>query len=92
MPRPKKERCIEFKPRVTCFKPCGADDEKLERVHLALDEIEALRLINILRMDQRAAAEFMGVHQSTLQRILTDARDKVTDALINGKAIEIPTA
>jgi len=31
----------------------------------------------------------MKIHQSTFQRTLTRAREKITDALVNGKAIKI---
>jgi len=56
---------------------------------LSLDEIEALRLCDLEGLDQVEAAKKMKISQATLCRILTSARKKVTEALIEGKAIKI---
>ena len=61
----------------------------LEVVELSLEEVEALRLRNIENLEQAQAAGKMNTSQSTYQRILTSAYEKMTDALINGKAIRI---
>jgi predicted DNA-binding protein (UPF0251 family) len=61
----------------------------LEEINLAPDELEALRLADFQGLDQMKAAERMKISQSTLQRILTSARQKVSQALIGGKAIRI---
>lgn len=61
----------------------------LEIVELSLEEAEALRLKNIKGLDQKEAAGKMNTSQSTFQRILSSAYRKVSDALINGKAIKI---
>lgn len=54
-----------------------------------LDEFEALRLRDLLNLDQNAIALKMKVHRSTVSRILASARSKVSDALVNLKAIKI---
>jgi predicted DNA-binding protein (UPF0251 family) len=54
-----------------------------------LDEIEALRFCNLEGLDQVEAAKRMKISQATLCRILTSARKKVAEALIEGKAIKI---
>ena len=61
----------------------------LDIIELTLEEAEALRLKNIERLDQTACAQKMSTSQSTFQRILTSAYNKVSDAIINGKAIKI---
>ena len=61
----------------------------LEIVNLTIEELEALRLHNIKDLDQSKCAKMMNTSQSTLQRILESAYKKITDALVNGKAIEI---
>jgi len=61
----------------------------LEVIELTTEEIEALRLKNIEGLDQIQAAKKMNTSQSTLQRILHSAYKKVSNALINGKAIKI---
>jgi len=61
----------------------------LEVVELTTEEAEALRLRNIKDLEQKEAAEKMNTSQSTFQRILSSAYKKVTEALTEGKAIEI---
>lgn len=58
-------------------------------VKLTLEEVEALRLKNIDNLEQIECAKKMKTSQSTFQRILSSAYKKISDALINGKAIEI---
>ncbi len=61
----------------------------LEEVELSHEELEALRLKNIVGMDQVECAKKMKTSQSTLQRILSSAYRKISRALIEGKAIKI---
>lgn len=56
---------------------------------LSLEEVEAIRLKNVENLNQTECADIMKTSQSTFQRILTSAYFKISDALINGKAIEI---
>ncbi len=63
----------------------------LSVVELSLEEVEALRLKNIQGLDQIACAQKMKTSQSTFQRILASAYRKISDAIINGKAIKIIT-
>jgi predicted Zn-ribbon and HTH transcriptional regulator len=46
-------------------------------------------LVDLENLDQTKAAGEMKISQSTLQRILTAARKKVSEALIKGRAIKI---
>ena len=62
---------------------------ELDRVSLAVDELEAIRLKDFESMEQERAAEKMNVSQPTFHRILQSAHSKVADALVNGKAIRI---
>ena len=89
MVRPRKTKFVNFQPEVTYFKPRAVPLNRLEEVELTYDELETLRLSNIEKLSQSMAAEKMDVHQSTFQRTLTRAREKITDALVNGKAIKI---
>lgn len=89
MVRPRKVKIVDYKPNVTYFKPQAVPLKYLEEIKLTLDELETLRLSNIEKLSQSDAANKMNVHQSTFQRTLTRAREKITDALINGKAIKI---
>jgi len=87
--RPRLCRRIGFNPNITYFKPQGVPLQNLEAVELSAEELEALRLKNLEGMEQTDAAEKMNTSQSTFQRILASANKKVSEALVNGKAIKI---
>ena len=89
MPRPRLYRKIRFSPRVTYFKPQGVPMHRLNVVELSLEEMEALRLKNVLGIEQTECARKMNTSQSTFQRILTSVNYKISYALINGNAIMI---
>jgi predicted DNA-binding protein (UPF0251 family) len=56
---------------------------------LKVEELESIRLKDYLKMEQEEAAERMGVSQPTFNRILHEARRKIAEALVEGKAIRI---
>lgn len=89
MPRPRLRRRIKFYPNITYFKPRGVPLVSLEVVELSAEEVEALRLKNVKGLSQEQAAEKMKTSQSTFQRILCSAQKKVSQAIIDGKAIKI---
>jgi predicted DNA-binding protein (UPF0251 family) len=89
MARPIKPRRVLFNPNAVYFKPRAVPLSMLEEVDLSIDELEALRLCDYNNLEQIEAAKKMKISQSTLQRILSSARKKVTEALIEGKAIKI---
>ena len=89
MARPHKPRCIDFDPSVIYFKPRAIPLSELQEIDLHSDELEALRLCDFENFDQAAAAKKLKVSRSTLQRILSSARRKVSGALVEGKAIRI---
>ena len=78
-----------FDPSVTYFKPRAVPLSMLEEIELNIDELEALRLRDYEGIEQIEAAEKMKISQSTFQRILSSARKKVSEALIEGKAIKL---
>ena len=61
----------------------------LDEIELTAEEVEALRLKNIEELEQVECAKKMNTSQSTLQRILTSAYKKISQAIIEGKAIKI---
>jgi len=89
MVRPKKKRFVESVPEATYFKPRAIPLSELEEVKLSFEGIEALKLKFLDRLEQEEAAEKMKVSRTTFWRILNEAGKKVSDALINGKAIRI---
>jgi len=80
---------VRFQPHAIYFKPQGIPLRFLEEVALSIDELEAIRLCDLQKLDQIEAAKKIKVSQSTLQRILAKARQKISQALILGKAIKI---
>jgi predicted DNA-binding protein (UPF0251 family)/predicted Fe-Mo cluster-binding NifX family protein len=89
MPRPLKCRRVEFLPDVTYFKPAGIPLKNLEEISMSVEEAEALRLKDLEGLEQEEGAEKMNISRPTFQRILATARQKIADALLNGKAIRI---
>jgi predicted DNA-binding protein (UPF0251 family) len=89
MPRPRCWRWIGFRPGVTYYKPRGVPMRLLSEIKLSMDEVEALRLADFQGLDQIKAAQKMKISQSTFQRILTAARQKISQGLVEGKAIRI---
>ncbi|MFH1218491.1 MAG: DUF134 domain-containing protein [Candidatus Peregrinibacteria bacterium] len=89
MPRPKRCRRIMFSPDVTFFKPQGVPMRTLEQVDLSLDEMEAIRLKYYEGKDNEGGAKEMKISDSTFQRMIVSGLKKITDGLINGKAIKI---
>ncbi|MDD2586132.1 MAG: DUF134 domain-containing protein [Syntrophomonadaceae bacterium] len=86
MPRPRKCRMVGFIPNNQYFYPQQSNSEE---VCLNIEEVEAIRLSDLEGMEQVAAAELMSISRGTYQRIINDARKKIADAIINGKAIRI---
>ena len=87
MARPKIPRTICGRPADSCFKPNARPMHQLEQVRLNADEFEALRLVDLLGMQQQEAAVEMGVSRQTLANVLKAARFKVVDCLTQGKAL-----
>ena len=90
MPRRRKRRRCAFQPRVGWFHPTPAPGAPPRRaVELELDELEAMRLVDLLRKDQTEAGEEMGISRGTVQRLLYSGRRKVVQALLEGRPIRI---
>lgn len=82
-------RRVDCLPKVTFFKPAGVPLAQLQEARISIEEAEAIRLKDLEGMEQEECAQKMNVSRSTFARILLSARQKVADALLNGKAIRI---
>lgn len=91
MPRPRKHRKIKCNPTAYYFKPRAVPLSTLEEVILEIDELESLRLADFLAMSHEQAAFQMKISRATFGRIIEKARNKIVDAILNGKAIRIGT-
>ena len=82
-------RKVSSIPLITYFKPAGIRMAALEEVRLLVEEAEAIRLKDLEGMEQEECAQQMNISRSTFSRLLDSARQKIADALLNGKAIRI---
>ncbi len=87
MPRPRKRKCCRFSPVDRVFKPRSIPMCNLEPVQLSIELMEAVRLCDLEGLDQETAGKHMGVSRGTVQRYVKEARRRIADALINGKAL-----
>jgi len=86
--RPRKTKIVEGEPRIGHFSPRGKPGRPDEAV-VAVEEFEAIRLHDYLGMQQKKAAEMMGISQQSFSRIVREARKKVSGAIVNAKIIRI---
>jgi len=89
LPRPVKPKLVKETPRADLYKPRGIPASQLEETVLRVEELEALRLVDLEGMYQEDAAREMGISRQTLQRMVTDARAKLIEAIYSGKALRI---
>ena len=94
MPRNKLRKTVRHEPLIHYFKPeiefSGLSND-YPTVELSMEELEAMRLVHLKETSkkQREAAELMHVSQPTFNRVLEEAHRKVTEALVEGKAIRL---
>jgi uncharacterized protein len=92
--RPRKPRFCRCPYRDHAFKPTKIPMSELEKIHLAHDELEVLRLCDLQGLTQEEAGSRMGVSRGTVQRLAASARGKTARALVEGCALilgETPT-
>jgi uncharacterized protein len=89
VPRRPIQRLVTGLPPAELFKPAGVPMRQLETVELAIDELEAMRLVDHEGLSHEEAAHYLGVSRQTAGRVVDSARRKVADALLGGKALAI---
>lgn len=87
--RKRKNRNIDVDHMGVCFKPCGIPRDELETVIIYEDEMEAIRLADLESLYQEDSATKMNISRTTFARLIQSAHQKIADALINKKSIEI---
>ena len=81
---------IEHTPLIDTFEPNPVKNG--ESIKLEHDELEVLRLIDVEGLSQEEAGDRMGISRGTIWRILKRARMKVTQALTEGRRLELITS
>ena len=82
-------RQISYLPEATFFKPQGIPLTELDRVVVSHEELEAIRLVDFLGLEQKEAAERMDISRRSMAADLKTGRRKIADAILHGKAIAI---
>ena len=90
--RKRKNRNIDADHSGVCFKPCGIERNKIDRVILNEDEMEAIRLSDFEGLYQQECSNKMGISRTTFSRLIESARKKIADALLHKKALRIEPA
>jgi len=87
--RGRGQRWISAMPPVGDFQPTGVPQQQLRTIVLRVEELEAIRLVDLEGMDQESAAVEMGISRKSLWNDLKSGRKKVANALVHGYAIRI---
>ncbi len=87
--KPRKKRDVLYPPGAFYFKPQGIPMTYLSMVNLTIDEYEAIRLGDLESLKHEEAAKKMNISRPTFTRLIESAHSKVSDAIVNGKAIRI---
>lgn len=62
---------------------------KIEAISIPLEELEAVRLVDLLDLDQEEAAFYMGISRKAFWNDLMNARKKIASALVYGMGLRI---
>lgn len=87
MARPRRCRRVCTEPDYSSFAPDGIPAG--ERVVLAVEEYEVIRLIDLEKMTHEQCAGQMDISRTTVTEIYESAREKIADCIVNGKLMEI---
>lgn len=86
---PYRKRLVQNIPNFKNFKPSGIPRKMLKKMELTLDEYEAIRLADYLKLEHLEASEKMKISRPTFTRLIDRARQKVAAALIDGMELII---
>ncbi|MGI6268014.1 MAG: DUF134 domain-containing protein [Acutalibacteraceae bacterium] len=89
MPRPRKWRKVCSMPENSKFGPLDITVDNESIINMTVEEYEVIRLIDVEGMTQEECSKQMAISRTTVQGIYNDARKKLADSLVNGKALFI---
>lgn len=88
MARPRKCRKVCQLPEHMEFGPLNVVSKE-EPLILSVDEYETIRIIDKEGFSQEECGEYMKIARTTVQQIYTQARYKISLALVNGRPLRI---
>jgi hypothetical protein len=62
---------------------------KIQAISITLEELEAVRLVDLLDLDQEEAAFYMGISRKAFWNDLMNSRKKIAAALVYGMGLRI---
>ena len=89
MPRPRKGKKVCCLPEINLYGPLKLQRETNKCILMSVEEYETIRLIDLEKLTQEECGERMQVARTTIQKIYTDAREKVAESLVNGCILKI---
>ena len=89
MPRPRKGKKVCCLPAINLYGPLKLQRENNKCILMSVEEYETIRLIDLEKLTQEECGERMQVARTTIQKIYTDAREKVAESLVNGCILKI---
>lgn len=87
--RPRKHRNVCKLPENNRFGPLGMSEQQSEFVVITIDQYETIRLIDLEGLTQEECSDQMHIARTTVQRIYSNARKKIAEAIVEGKALKI---
>lgn len=88
MSRPQKSRRICSMPVNTSFGPLDEHDAS-DVITMTVDEFEAIRLIDLLGLNQEECSKRMDIARTTAQAIYNSARKKLARCLVEGADLHV---
>lgn len=89
MPRPRKGKKVCCLPEINLYGPLKLPQVERKTVFMSVEEYETIRLIDLEKLTQEECSERMQVARTTIQRIYTNAREKIAESLVNGDILKI---
>lgn len=89
MPRPRKCRKVCCLPQRDIYGPLNVPVDENYLITMTVDEYETIRLIDLEGFTQEECANQMSIARTTVQGVYNNARKKLAESLVNGKALRI---
>ena len=86
--RPIRTRIVRNEPQTRQFSPRGRVGRP-GYTELKYEEFEAIRMTDVMGLNQQESARLMGISQQTFSRVLRNGRKSLAEALIRGEIIRV---